>query len=304
MLSACRRPFPTHRCGQCSYCRVLDRLDKVNRLKLEHGLRPYSFFVTLTYSDEFLPPELRKADLVKFIDKIRNRLPKITIFAVGEYGGTLFGSEKASREIHPHYHLAIFCADRSVEDSIRIVCERSWRMGHTHILRLSSGLIDYITGYVSKKLTNKESMKMVMNLDIAPEFTYSSRRPAIGDISDQLIPIMEEHGELTHLMIDGKKVVMPKYLRFKLKDLFLRWDLDLKDPEQLKEYERRKYEKKIENLQVMREKEDSQLAELASRTSLAGFDSYSKKAQVKKQMIANFNSKHELRKNTKGIKIL
>ena len=94
MLTACKKPFPTHRCGQCEYCRVLDRLDKVNRLKLEFGMRPHAFFLTLTYTDEYLPifsgkANLYKPDLVKFLDLIRRYLPKITIFAVGEYGGNI-----------------------------------------------------------------------------------------------------------------------------------------------------------------------------------------------------------------------
>jgi len=113
VLSACKNPFPTHGCGQCEYCRVILRMDDVNRLKLEYGLRPYSFFITLTYDDVYLPvfsglAELWPLDLNSFIDRIRNELPKITIYAVGEYGGHLFGTKEAKRAIHPHYHLAIF----------------------------------------------------------------------------------------------------------------------------------------------------------------------------------------------------
>lgn len=308
MLSACKKPFPTHGCGQCEYCRVMEKMDKVNRLKLEHGVRPYAFFITLTYSDEFLPlfsglPNLWRPDLVSYIDRIRNKLPKFTVFAVGEYGGRLFGSPEAEREIHPHYHLAVFSSDPSIREKIREVCTDKWRYGHCHILLLSSGLIDYITGYVSKKLTNEFSMRKVMGLDISPEFTYSSRRPAIGDVSEQLIDIQESHGEITHLELHGKRVVIPRYLRYKMRDILLRWDLNLKEPRDRLEYERRKYEKKLQNLQELREKEDAQDSEIEARTNISG-DLYKKRSQIRRQIVATFENKFNLRKQTKGIKVL
>lgn len=262
-------------------------------------MRPHAFFVTLTYTDEYLPvfncsqkAELYKPDLLKFIDSIRKKLPKITIFAVGEYGGYLFGTAKAQRPIHPHYHLAIFSDDARINETIRSVCEKTWFMGHAHILQLSNGLIDYITGYVSKKLTNQKSMVKIMHLNIRPEFTYSSRRPAIGDISEELIPITEEYGELTHLSIDGKKVVIPKYLKFKVREKFLRWDLDPNDPNSQKIYERRKYDQKIENLQKLFDKNQEEAKIIEARKI--------KKSDLKKQIMANFNSKIALKKYSKG----
>lgn len=305
MLSACKNPRPTHRCGQCEYCRVLEQLDKINRLKLEFARRPYALFVTITYDDLHLPvfsglAELWPLDLESYINRIRNSLPKITIFAVGEYGGKLFGSPKAERDIHPHYHLAIFSDDPNFYALAQNVLTKKWKFGHTHILRLSAGLINYIVGYVSKKITNEHSMKKIMGLDIQPEFTYSSRRPAIGDVTDELIPIQEEHGEITHLSVFGKQVVIPKYLKFKLKDHFLKWDLDLKDPKQLTEYKRRKYEKKIETLQKLFEKNQEQMAEIDAR-NING-DVYKKRSTIRKQIIANFNAKLALKQ--KGSKLL
>lgn len=310
MLSACKKPFPNFRCGQCQYCRVLDRMDKVNRLKLEYGMRPHAFFVTLTYSDEYLPvfnyskkAELFKPDLIKFIDNIRRKLPKITIFAVGEYGGKLFGTDTAKRDIHPHYHLAIFCDYHDINDRIRAVCEDKWFMGHVHILRLSNGLIDYITGYVSKKLTNTFSMEKITGLNIRPEFAYSSRRPAIGDISAELISVTEEHGEIDQLSIDGKNVVIPKYLRFKIKNEFLKWDLDLTNPSHRKIYEQRKEASKRETLQKLYEKKEEENEKIMARKALVG-SVYQRRSELKKQIVANFHSKFELLKNSKGKKVI
>lgn len=280
------------------YCRVLNRLDWVNRLKLEYQRRPNAFFITLTYDDLFLPvfsglANLWKPDLDSFIDRIRNYLPKCTIFAVGEYGGYLFENPKAKRPIHPHYHIALFSDDNSINDTIRTVCENRWKYGHAHVLLLSGGLIDYITGYASKKLTNTHSMKKIMNLDIRPEFIWTSRRPAIGDISEELTLITEQHGEITHLTIDGKRVVIPKYLRFKVKDKILKGALDLMDWEDRFELERRKIASKEETLLKLSEKNTEQMEEIAQRP-LPG-SVYQKKAQIKKQITANFNSKNELK---------
>lgn len=257
-------------------------------------MRPHAFFITLTYDDLHLPvfsgqAELYKPDLVKFIDAIRRKLPKITIFAVGEYGGKKFGNPESTRDIHPHYHLAIFSDASSIHDKIRGVCERTWKFGHVHCLQLSGGLIDYITGYVSKKLTNAHSMAVQAGLNIRPEFTYSSRRPAIGDITDQLVPIVEQYGDIDKITIDSKLVQIPKYLKFKLKDYFLKWDLDLKNPDDLKEYERRKHAKKIETMQMLYDKAREQEAQIETRP-ISG-DLYSKKRQLRNQMILNFESK-------------
>lgn len=290
------------------YCRVLSRLDWVNRLKLEYQRRPYAFFITLTYDDDCLPvfsglANLWKPDLDSFIDRIRNYLPKCTIFAVGEYGGYLFENPKAKRPIHPHYHVALFSDDSSINDIIRSVCEKRWKLGHAHVLLLSGGLIDYITGYASKKLTNTASMAKIMGLSIRPEFIWTSRRPAIGDISDELTSIWEEHGEVTHISIDGKKVVIPKYLRFKVKEKLIRGALDFMDWEDRFEYERRKDESKKETLQKLQEKNIEQLQEIDERDiGVKGSQSvHSKKALLKKQIVANFNGKFELKKYNRKV---
>jgi len=264
-------------------------------------MRPYAYFVTLTYSDEFLPifhysqkAELYKPDLIKFIDKIRQVLPKITIFAVGEYGGYLFGTKEAERPIHPHYHLAIFSNDPNINSKIRKACTDKWSFGHSHILQLSGGLIDYITGYVSKKLTNYDSMEKIMQMRIRPEFSYSSRRPAIGDVSEELVSITEQHGELEKLIIDGKTVTIPKYLKFKVKDKLLYWDLDFNNPNDCIEYERRKDLAKIETMQKLYEKKEEEKTIILARKI--------KRSDIKKQLIANFESR--IQRSTKGKKVL
>lgn len=328
MLSACTCAIRNSsgvlvRGGQCQYCRVLRRLDDVNRLKIEFGKRPYAVFITVTYATENLftcggLPTLYKPDLDSLLDRVRKKLPKITVYGVGEYGGRLFGTPEAERDIHPHYHLAVFSDDARFSSVVRKAFVDSWKLGHIHILQLSAGLIDYITGYQSAKLTNIRSMETVKGLQIRPEFAWRSRRPAVGDISEDILSVQEEHGEVTHLNVDGKLVVIPKFLRFKAKDLLLKHGLDCSgkwvvnifgkkkfvpnNKVDFLEYERRKREKKIETLQKLREKEEAQLQEIEKRSMTGSV--YKKRSQIKSQLVHNFNSKARLRAHTKGKKVL
>ena len=61
-------------CGKCPACLNNRRLAWSFRFEAEAKRHPYNYFVTLTYSDEFVPPELSKVDATKFTKSMRNRL--------------------------------------------------------------------------------------------------------------------------------------------------------------------------------------------------------------------------------------
>lgn len=90
-------------CGKCDSCRVRRNLELVSRLNYEadcHDSLP--LFVTLTYSDDYLPSDgVNKVDVQKFIKRLRNYFPKnnIRYFVASEYG-KLRG--------RPHYHLILY----------------------------------------------------------------------------------------------------------------------------------------------------------------------------------------------------
>ena len=58
-------------------------------------------FITLTYSDENIPPcgHFNERDIVLFVKRLRKISPKIRTLGVAEYG------EKTKR---PHFHLLVF----------------------------------------------------------------------------------------------------------------------------------------------------------------------------------------------------
>lgn len=297
-------------CGKCQICRIYKSVDLVKRLKLEHSKRPFAVFVTLTYDDIHLPvfhhskkAELYKPDLKKFLENLKKNIPKCVAFGVGEYGGTLFGSDKASREIHPHYHICIFSDDPKFYDYIREKCNKYWSMGHAHVLMLSQHLMSYIAGYTVKKLTSEKDMQKVMNLKIRPEFAYYPRNPSLGDISDELVESIEYYGWIEKLLIDGKETRCPKSLLLKVEKKLLTHDLDLKDDQDIKTYERRKKAHAQEKMQMRLEKEQAQIKAL----NLQGLNYDTASMQLKKwkkQITKNFEVMLNLKKSTKKEKIL
>lgn len=310
MLSACTCKFNGHRGRQCQYCRVLNQLDDKNRLKIEFELRPYAFFITLTYRTECLftcggIPTLYKPDLDSLLDRVRKKIPKVTIFGVGEYGGRLFGNPNAKRDVHPHYHLAVFSSHKELELSVRSAFTSSWKMGHCHVLQLSGGLIDYITGYHSSKLTNVYSMEKIKNLQIRPEFSWRSCRPSVGDISEYLCQMTETHGiQPTHMTVDGKSVVIPEFLRRKVTRLLLSHDLDIRkkpaypgskvlvpvNREDYKVYEERRKIEKEEKMSLLFEKAQTQNEEIMVNPNLQG-SLQKRKFELTQQIQANFLAK-------------
>lgn len=319
MASACTCMLPIGvPGGQCQWCRINQQMDLVNQLKIEFGMRPHAFFLTLTYSDLHLPVVNGKANLAKehldnYVKRLRRAFqPKtLKVFAVGEYGGYLFGNESATRAIHPHYHIAVFADFASFSSSIRSVAEKKWLFGHVHVLALSAGLINYITGYVTKKLTNKKSMETVLGLDIAPEFRYGR---GLGDASDLVMSVQEQYGLVQKMRVDEKIVNVPKYIREKVKRKFLTFGLDMTDYQKLKGLknhlrpadhlifeERREIAKKERYLLRMQQLEEKDKEALAA----SGSDEiYKARRLVKTAAVADFKSKMELKKSTKRKKVL
>lgn len=279
--------------GRCRSCRIGAQFDWVTRLKLEYVKRPISFFITLNYSDEFLPvfhcskkAELYKYDLVSFVKRLRRKLEpgKITVFAVGEYGGYLFGSSKATRPIHPHYHVAVFTDCKLVGGRIKSAAESSWDFGFVHTLFNSSSLINYITGYVTKKFTSGDNINKATGMLLRPEFIYSSRNPAIGDITSELVASQEfSPEEIPGIQLDGKFRRLSRYQKRKLRKELLSWDLDLKNTGDYIIYETRAYFEAQERMQKLREKIEKQNIEYAA----AGVS----EKEVRRQKILNFESK-------------
>lgn len=142
-------------CGKCLICRQNRAREWAQRLKHEINFHKQMCFVTLTYSDEYLPivegeKTIWKNDLQLFWKRLRKKLTgKIRYLACGEYG------DNTSR---PHYHAIILGWQPT--DAVRIspdivtspILEDVWGYGQVAVGGVTDESVHYVTGYVLKKL--------------------------------------------------------------------------------------------------------------------------------------------------------
>lgn len=212
-------PFP---CGQCLPCRINKRRVWTHRLILESMYHEESSFITLTYSDEYLPKggTLRRKDLRDFFKRLRyySGRQKLRYYACGEYG---------SQTHRPHYHAIIF--GLGLLDGEKVA--KSWPYGRVQCAECNEHTIQYVAGYVTKKFVRKDD-----GTGLAPEFAVMSRRPGIGCRAvEQLATLIrdpkykhlfEGQDNLPSVLRHGKKKLpLGRFLRQKLAD-FLELDLD------------------------------------------------------------------------------
>lgn len=169
-------------CGKCLGC-CLDKRDAwAVRASCELAYHDQACFVTLTYSDEFLPrcgengnPTLRRDHLQDFLKRLRRRLEpkKIRFFGCGEYG---------SQYDRPHYHLIVFgwMPDDLYDVSPSLTYFRShlleevWTYGFSSVAPADTGAIRYVAGYAAKKYGSTPPDGVLAN------FVACSLKPAIG----------------------------------------------------------------------------------------------------------------------------
>lgn len=187
-------------CGSCSFCAATRRSDWATRLHYESLLHLDKKFITLTYANPHLHwdhgyPQLHKADVQKYLKRLRKTGAKVRYYAVGEYG---------SRTQRPHYHLLVF---GSVSD---MVLRESWPLGQVHIGTVTQASVNYCLGY----MVNKPSMHLHRRV---PCFSLMSRKPGLG--ANYLQPSMLEwhkSGRKNYTVVDGVKRHLPRYYKTKI----------------------------------------------------------------------------------------
>lgn len=177
----CIRPFKTGSaefgCGQCMPCRINRRRVWTGRILLEALSHEENCFATLTFRGlkrgahgppEFKEWSLRRDDLSLFVKRLRfNTGRSLRYFGVGEYGDRYF---------RPHYHVALFGVPPTMEAEI----DKAWGLGSIHVGTLTKDSAQYIAGYVTKKMTNKDDPRLAGRL---PELTRMSRNPGVGGVA-------------------------------------------------------------------------------------------------------------------------
>lgn len=208
-------------CGQCVGCRLERSRQWAIRCMHEAQLYEHNSFVTLTYSDEFLPfaGSLCLRDFQLFMKRLRFKFGAgIRFYHCGEYG------EQTSR---PHYHAILF--NLEFPDK-KFLCERNgfpvwtsdilselWGNGLTEIGTVTFESAAYVARYIMKKVTGEMAEDHYSRLDvdtgeihsIAPEYTTMSRRPGIG--SEWLSRFKNDVYPSDEVIVNGHPVRPPKF---------------------------------------------------------------------------------------------
>lgn len=141
------------------------------------------------------PPHLRD-----FLKRLRARVQptRLRYFAVGEYG---------DRSDRPHYHMALFGLSGCSFGTTRLrklqtsksccpscdLVQSCWSHGSIFIGELNSVTAGYISGYVVKKMTSTDDLRLDGR---HPEFARMSLRPGIGaDMMDEVASVLLQYDE-------------------------------------------------------------------------------------------------------------
>lgn len=209
-------------CSQCVGCRLERSRQWAVRCMHEASLYEHNCFITLTYSDEFLPRDgsLSVRHFQLFMKRLRKRFGDgIRFFHCGEYG------EKFRR---PHYHALLFNFDfhdktfwkedngHRIYRSVSL--EELWPFGHSCIGSATFESAAYVARYIMKKVTGENAFLHYADVDyetgevineLKPEYTTMSRRPGIGKswfdkFKSDVFPRDE-------VIVRGKKTRPPKF---------------------------------------------------------------------------------------------
>ncbi|QCQ84964.1 replication initiator protein [Blackfly microvirus SF02] len=210
-------------CGQCIGCRMEKARQWAVRCMHEKRMHPTSLsaFLTLTYSDEFLPEgnTLVKRDLQLFMKRLRLERPAgVRFFACGEYG---------DQRQRAHYHVLLFnegFPDRRLYSKSKAghdqytskELDALWGLGACYIGEVTYESCAYVARYIMKKVSGDPARDYYQTLtpdgvliDRVPEFVTMSRRPGIGFTWFQ-----KHHGEAFQhdsIIANGKEAPIPSY---------------------------------------------------------------------------------------------
>lgn len=203
-------------CRHCKACEVAKKKEWADRLIIESTYWPYSYFVSMTYDPEHMPPDLslipkEMVDWKKRLGYYVGKVPQL--YYCGEYGdeGDL-----------PHYHAIVFCDSDQFYNILK-----SWTLGRISVEFCTPERCAYTTGYTTEKLDKPERTD-----GRHPEFHGASRKPPLGyrllfDILEKMAlddgfreRILRHVYPPYSVQIGGKNIRLPPYIRDKLAPLW------------------------------------------------------------------------------------
>ena len=219
-------------CGSCTGCRLDRSRDWAVRCVHEAQLHLSSEYVTLTYRDDALPWDrsLRPDDFRLFVKRVRKKYPGVRYFQCGEYGGK-FG--------RPHHHALMFnwyLKDRKFWKTVNGYdlytsqeLESLWQHGFCTMGAVSFTSAAYVSRYIMKKITGRQAEshyrtefmdrktgELIQSRRMA-EYNTMSRRPGIASRWFDLY--WRDVFPNDYVVLDGKKMPVPRYYLKKLADM-------------------------------------------------------------------------------------
>lgn len=205
----CVKPYYTGAalvpCGQCLPCRISRSREWGVRAMHELDSWDSGTFLTLTYSDEFLPfapngaPTLVKDHLVNYIKRVRRDIAydgrKLKYLASGEYGDDYK---------RPHYHLILF--------GIHPVFDRQLLFDNWNGSRIDCGTVTYqscryVCNYV---LTNSYGISALIDPSL-PIRPFKLQSQGIG--KNSCLSNIEQYSDNLSLSVKGIKMQLPRYYK-------------------------------------------------------------------------------------------
>lgn len=202
---------------------------------LEASLYSDNTFATLTYDDNILlTTTLDQKHYRDWLKRLRKAMEphRFRFFIVGEYGDKSF---------RPHYHVALFnfptClrgrtlrnpgSTRPLWEKCCPSCQmvgRTWGYGDVDLGTLETASAQYVAGYVTKKMTNRQDPRLNGR---DPEFARMSLKPGIGalamhDVASTLLTfnLDETQGDVPSSLRHGNRLLpLGRYLRRYLRTL-------------------------------------------------------------------------------------
>lgn len=214
-------------CGRCASCLYNQIQDKIIRITLwdEYSETPL-FFVTLTYNEEYLPPDgVNKQHCIDFMKRLRHQTrDKITFTMISEYGSK-------TKRAHYHYILNGF---KNINYLYKAL-ERTWKYGNFKIAPVIYERIQYIAKYHVTRLNAPKNHNKCFSLcskGIGKEYLNQRNIDYHHRYSEK-----RKHYNGT-LRRNGKSYKLPRYLKERIYS-----DMDCKVMAYLneKEYEQQKH---------------------------------------------------------------
>ena len=146
-------------CGRCTNCKLERSRQWALRCVNEAQLYNNNCFITLTYSDKYLPSDYSVSvrEMQLFMKRLRKRYDhKIKVLYCGEYGETT---------LRPHYHGILFNHDfddrvlHSINNGVQLdvseTLTKIWNKGHTTVGDATFESAGYVARYCTKKITGE-----------------------------------------------------------------------------------------------------------------------------------------------------